>query len=132
MNDYPNSLKEKLTSLIREMSESPELYVKNPEKDFTRERKLPFDTVVELLISMGGNSLYKELLESRGYDIDTATTSAFVQQRGKILPFAFEFLLHEFTHSYVGLKKYQGYRLLAADGSALHIAADPNLFSRQA
>jgi hypothetical protein len=35
--------------------------VKNPEKDFTRKRKLPFEEVMNLLISMGGNSLYKEL-----------------------------------------------------------------------
>ena len=46
---------------------------------------------------MGGNSIYKELLEAQGYDVNTATSSAFVQQRDKILPCAFEFLLHEFT-----------------------------------
>lgn len=32
MNEYANSLKEKRTSLIREMSVAPALYVKNPEK----------------------------------------------------------------------------------------------------
>lgn len=100
MNEYANSLKQTLTSLIREIAIAPAPYVKNPEKDFTRRKKLPFDTVMQLLISMGGNSLYKELLESRGYDVNTATTSAFVQQRNKILPSAVEFLFHEFTRSY--------------------------------
>lgn len=126
MNNYPNTVLETLTSLIREMAENPMLYVKNPGKDFTRNRKLPFEVVVNLLISMGGNSLYKELLESQGYDVNTATSSAFVQQRDKILPCTFEFLLHEFTRSHSELKTYRGYRLFANDGSALHIATNPN------
>lgn len=124
MNEYANSLKETLTSLIREMSAAPAPFVKNPEKDFTRKKKLPFETVMHFLISMGGNSLYKELLESQGYDVNTATTSAFVQQRNKILPSALEFLFHKFTQSYTAIKSYRGYRLLAIDGSDLHIATD--------
>jgi hypothetical protein len=63
------------------MSASPELFVRNPGKDFTRNRKLPFETMMHLLISMGGNSIYKELLEAQGYDVNTATTSAFGQKR---------------------------------------------------
>ncbi len=125
MNAYANSLKQKLTSLIREMSAEPAPYVKNPEKDFTRKKKLPFETVMQLLISMGGNSLYKELLDSQGYDANTATTSAFVQQRNKILPSAVAFLFHKFTQSHTDLKLYRGYRLLAIDGSDLHFATDP-------
>ncbi|MNQ82345.1 Transposase DDE domain protein [compost metagenome] len=125
MNEYANSLKETLTSLIREMSASPAHYVKNPGRDFTRKKKLPFETVMQLLISMGGNSIYKELLESQGFDVNTATTSAFVQQRNKILPSALEFLFHAFTQSYSNSKDYRGYRLLAIDGSDLHITTDP-------
>ena len=126
MNEYPNEVKEKLSSLIRELSASPALFVKNPGTDFTRNRKLPFETVVQLLISMGGNSVYKELLESRGYDVNTATTAAFVQQRDKILPVAFEFLLDEFTQTHSDIKHYRGYRLFATDGSDLHIPTNPH------
>jgi hypothetical protein len=125
MRDYPNVVKETLSSLIAELSASPELFVKNPGRDFTRNRKLPFETMMQLLISMGGNSIYKELLESQGYDVNTATTSAFVQQRDKILPCAFEYLLHEFTRPYADAKSYRGYRLLATDGSSLHIPTNP-------
>jgi hypothetical protein len=126
MNEIPNAIKETLSLLIDEMSASPTLFVKNPGKDFTRNRKLPFATVVHLLISMGGNSIYKELLESQGYDVNTASTSAFIQQRDKILPCAIEFLLHGFTASFTDIKTYRGYRLLAADGSDLHIPTNPN------
>lgn len=126
MNDYANTIKAKMDTIIAEMSESVELFVKTPGKDFTRNRKIPFDTFVHYLISMGGNSVYKELLEANGYDLHTATTSAFVQQRDKVLPFAFEFLLHEFTSSFTAVKKHRDYRLLAVDGSDLHIATNPN------
>jgi len=108
------------------MSESPAAFVKNPEKDFTRKRKLPFETVIQLLLSMGGNSIYKELLEANGYDANTATTSAFIQQRDKILPNAFEFLFHEFTNTMTDPKTYKEYRLIAVDGSDLHLSTDPN------
>jgi len=101
------------------------LYVANPGVDFTRDRKLPFESVMQLLISMGGNSIYTELLTARGYDVNTATSSAFVQQRVKILPCAFEYLLHEFTGSHSDLRTYRGYRLLANDGSSLHIPTNP-------
>jgi hypothetical protein len=118
-------MKENLCSLISEMAENPMLYVKNPDKDFTRNRKLPFETKLQLLISMGGNSIYKELLELHGYDVNTATTSAFIQQRDKILPCVFEYLLHEFTQTHSDIQTYQGYRLLAADGSNLLIPTNP-------
>lgn len=130
MNNYPTLVKERLMSLISEMSETMGAFVKNPGKDFTRNRKLPFEAVVKLLISMGGNSIYKELLDAQGYDVNTATTSAFVQQRDKILPYAFEFLLRTFTKSHYStsqnIEKYSDYQLLAADGSDLHIATNPN------
>ena len=126
MPDYLYVVKAKLTALINEMSEAPALFVKNPKTDFTRNRKLPFGMVMELLISMGGNSIYKELLDAQGYDVNTATTSAFIQQREKLLPFAFEFLLSEFTSSCPVVKKYRGYRLFAADGSDAHIPTNPD------
>lgn len=122
----PDFVKETLMAIVRGMADSSMLYVKNPEKDFSRNRKLSFETVVNLLISMGGNTLYKELMEAQGYDLNTVTTSAFVQRRDKILPCAFEFLLHEFTTSCAEFKKHHGYRLLAVDGSSLNISHAPN------
>ena len=80
MTKYSKFVKYKLTSIIKEMGGSPETFVKNPGKDFTRNRKLTFEYVINLLLSMGGNNIYKELLEYFKYDIETATSSAFVQQ----------------------------------------------------
>lgn len=114
------SVKKKLISLIHEMSQAPDLFVKTPGKDFTRNRKLPMETMLKLLISIGGGSLTKELLAFHDFDPNTATTSGFIQQRKKLLPSAFEFLLHEFTAT-APPKYFHGYRLLAADGSDVHI-----------
>lgn len=126
MIDYPKFVKEKLSKIISKMAEEPKLFVKNPNTDFTRNRKLSFETVVNLMLSMGGNSLTSELMEYFDYNADMASSSAFIQQRGKLLPFAFEYLLKEFTHSFKDLKTYEGYRLLAVDGSDLNIHHNPN------
>ena len=125
MIKYSKIVKNKLTSIIKEMGESPETFVKNPNKDFTRNRKLTFEYVINLLLSMGGNSIYKELLEYFKYDVETSTSSAFVQQRSKILPAALEYLFKAFTNSFDNYKTFNGYRLLAADGSKLNIAHNP-------
>lgn len=121
MNDYSDFMKKRLTDIIEEMATKPDLFVKNPGKDFTRDRKLTFKTVVKILLSMNGNCLSKELLEYFSYDTHTVTSSAFIQQRQKLLPFAFEFLLNEFTNTYEDIKTFDGYRLLAVDGSDLNI-----------
>lgn len=126
MNNHAASVKETLMSLINEMSESPAPFVQNPDRDFTRNRKLSFKKMLLMLISMGGNSIHKELLDFFSYDINTATSSAFVQQRNKILLYALEFLFHKFTHSFPNTKKFNGHRLLAVDGSTLHIATNPD------
>lgn len=126
MIDYPSLVKSKLTEIIRKMATEPKLFVKNPNVDFTRKRKLSFETVVNVTLSMGGNSLTSELMEYFDYDIDMASSSAFIQQRNKLLPFAFEFLLNEFTHSFQDLKTYEDYRLLAVDGSDLNICHNLN------
>ena len=126
MKKASKAIKARLISIITEMARSPGLFVKNPGKDFTRKRKLGLDNMLTLLLGMGGGSLRAELLAGRGYAADTATVSAFIQQRDKILPFAFEFLLHEFTRSFSDIKTYKGFRLLAVDGTDLHIATNPN------
>lgn len=126
MNEYADSVKEKLEDVLTEMQQSSRLFVKNPKKDFTRKRKLDFKDMLTILLSMGGNSLKLELMKYFEYHLETATCSAFVQQREKILPEALEFLFHQFTFAAVKPNHYNGYRLLAVDGSDLCIAHDPN------
>ena len=54
-----------------------------------------------------------------------ASASAFVQQREKLLPSATETLFQQFTSWLCPTERFQGYRLLAADGLDLKSAAYP-------
>ena len=120
MQDAKN-IKENLENLIDKMSKTPELFCKNPGKDFTRNRKLSFNKLIHLMLGMRGNSISKEL-----YDYfknsELMTSSAFVQQRSKLNPDAFKYLLDEFNKVSEDDATYEGYRLYAIDGSDINIA----------
>jgi len=125
MSTYSETVKEKLNEIIKKIQQSPNSFVKNPGKDFSRDSKLGLAQMMHLILSMSSNSLNNELLQYFNYDEKTATASAFVQQREKILPSAFKFLFHQFTDSFPNLKTFEGFRLLADDGSSLNIAYNP-------
>ena len=125
MSKLSKRVKNKLFSIISDMEKDKYQYVKNPNSDFVRTRKLSFSTIMKILISMGGNTLHKELYSFFEFSNDTPTSSAFVQQRSKLLPYAFEFLLHKLNKAFVPSRRFKGYRLLAVDGSDIHIPTNP-------
>ena len=126
MKNYPKQIKNTLQCVIRDMSKHPEDFCRSPEKDFTRNRKLPFEKLLTLLVKMGGHSLRDEMLDCLAFKETPASVSALVQQRSKLLPEALEFLFREFTNRCHKKKLYKGYRLLAVDGSDLQFTANPN------
>ena len=125
MKYTPIVLREMLHSLIRKLGETPERFVRRPGRDFTRPRTLSFETVISLLLTMSENSVGKALMERFKNREDTPSASAFVQQREKLLPTAMETLYQRFTACLHPAGRFQGYRLLAADGSDLKSAAYP-------
>ena len=125
MKNPSKAVKTQLMSIIREMTSNSDLFVKEPGRDFSRERKLSFEKMLRLLLVMGGGSLQTELYKHEGYAVNTATSSAFIQQRDKIQPLAFEYILHEFTPASAKAKRYKGFRLLSVDGSDLHTPTNP-------
>ena len=60
-----------LDSIINDIESDIKKFVNNPEKDFTRKRKLDFKTMIKLMISMEGGSIQKELFEYFKYDVAT-------------------------------------------------------------
>jgi len=126
MPHYAMFVKNKLMTVIRRMLDRKEDFVMNPSKDFTRNRKLSFERVINIMLSMGGGSLNRGLLEHFNYNVEAASSSAFIQQRDKLHPKVFKFLLQEFTDSFDKYKTYNGYRLVAVDGSDLHLPHNPN------
>lgn len=59
MANYSIFVKEKLMSIISDMASRKEEFVKNPGKDFTRNRKLSFEEIIKFMLAMGGGSLNK-------------------------------------------------------------------------
>ena len=125
MKYTPGILREVLRSLIRKLEETPEQFVRRPGRDFTRPRTLSFETVISLLLTMSENSIGKALIRRFKNREGTPSASALVQQREELLPAAMETLFQRFTACLRPTGRFQGYRLLAADGSDLKSAAYP-------
>lgn len=124
----PDKIRDELYSVIEDAQKAyyteqqqNTLLSGNKLADFTRTRKLSFEIMLKLLISMQGGCIAKELHRA-GLNV---SASAFVQRRKQINWQDFERVFENFTPSKEELKTYKGYRILAVDGSALNIARDP-------
>ena len=126
MKYTPKYIRKTLKKTISEISLNPQAFSKNPEKDFSRTRKLPFEKVVNSVLSMSCKDLKCELMDIFEFDENLPTVSAFVQQRNKISSNAFETIFKNFTSSFTKQKLYKGWRLLAVDGSDLHTPTNKN------
>ncbi len=115
-----NSVRKAFDNAIHSVCSDPSAYARSPQKDFTRNRKLPLESLVRFILSAHSESLPKELLKVFKHDVKTPSVSAFVQQRNKLRPEIFEDLLKLFNRSFSYDSLYKGYRLLAADGSDIH------------
>ena len=115
-----------LEMAIKEVCSTSWMFVRNPEKDFTRNRKISFQDILLFFLCKEGGNLTTELFRYFRLVSDSASVSAFIQQRDKILPEAFITLFHLFTQKACPQKFYKGLRLLAADGSDIQIPTDSN------
>lgn len=120
MNSYKH-LKTVLFHGISRLNDVRSIFCINPDTDFTRNRKLDFQTTLKIILSMGSSSIRDELLKSNDFSADTPSASAFVQARSKIRPEAFKILFDDFNSRTLKERLYRGYRLLAIDGSELPI-----------
>ena len=121
----PKHVKKLLLSEIKRIAENPQGYCTNPKSDFTRNRKLPLERVFTGIIGMGGGSLSNELLDMFNCSADVASSSAFVQQRSKIKPEAFESVFKSFSKN-ISEDFNEDMRMLAVDGSDIQIATNPD------
>lgn len=125
MPNHIETLTNSLESVISDLATNPSLFLRNPGVDFSRNRKIDFKTFVGITMNSGGCTMSKELLDYFDFNVNTPTVSAYTQQRSKVLPEAFEFIFHEFNSQNLNPRKlYDGYRLLACDGSNLSIATN--------
>ena len=125
MKVTPELVKNKLDDAISSVSQVSWLFASNADTDFTRDRKLPMDSLLRLMLKFGGKSLQNELTENylppRIFREAVPTKAAFSQQRKKLLPEGCYTMFRTFTDSLLALKTMEGYRLLACDGSTVPI-----------
>ncbi|MFS9629927.1 IS4 family transposase, partial [Klebsiella pneumoniae] len=88
-----HQIKKNLEDQIHEITNHPEIYAQSP-FDFSRNRKLSFETTIKIILSFGGQSLSSELLSHFNFTLKTPTASALVQARSKIKLKAFEQLFY--------------------------------------
>ena len=83
-------VRDTLLKEIRTVCKSIEQFCVSPGKDFVRNRKMPIEKLILTIIGMGSRNITNELLDFYDVSPDTPTASAFVQQRDKLKPEAFE------------------------------------------
>ena len=68
MKNYPKVLKRKLLDTICQIQEELPGYTADSNRDFKRNRKLPFETLCKTILSMSGQSLNVELQRQFHYE----------------------------------------------------------------
>ena len=129
MLDRIKMIKRKMDESLEQLCKVSWMFSKQPEKDFTRKRKLSFSKLVSFLLAMEGGTLTTELLKHFGCSSDIASAPAFVQQRSKLAPETFHALFDLFVRKTQPFRLYKGFRLFAADGSDIQIPNNPEHIS---
>ena len=109
---------EKLQVIIKEMEGNKAKYVANPQKDFSRNRKVSFYDMMWFMLFIGANSMSEEIRRAfNDKAFSYISEVAILKSRSKIKMSAFEQLFHKFNDTLENPKEYRGYRVLAVDGS---------------
>ncbi|MBR4490115.1 IS4 family transposase [bacterium] len=122
-----SQIREILFQCISDLEKQPEKYALDPEKDFSRRRKLPFYTLTRILLSMAASCVDGELV--RYFELSNGnmpTVSAFLQRKDRLRSDAYSHLLSSFN-AHFPPKLYRGkYQLCAVDGSGFYLYRDPS------
>ena len=120
MYNNPEKVKRKIDDIIENMSEHHWLFSTNPGHDFMRQSsgKLSFADTMKLILSMGKGTSCDEIMVYFDLDPDRIPSqSAFVQRRGQISLYAFQYLFDEFSSAFPQTtNRFKGRCILACDG----------------
>ncbi len=122
----PEKIKQILLSEIEKMNQHRENFCRHPGIDFTRDRKISFDTLLHFQISMDSGSVNHELLKYFNFDAATPSLSAFYQQCAKLSDDVFQKLFYSFNNCFKPKSLLKGrYQLLACDRSGFTFTRNP-------
>lgn len=110
-----------LLDTIKKVAAKPEACARRPGKDFTRMRKIGLDRLLTLLVCWEQDTITAELGDMEGWDGNTPTASALIQQWAKLNDKVMPTLLYEFLSRFIIKPYHEKYRLYAADGTELQL-----------
>ncbi len=121
-----DAIKSLLLASINEIAGDPGKYAVKPGRDFTRNRKLAFHDIIQMLLTMEADCTKEELYRYFGRTTDAPSKAAFYKQRKKLTTDALPNLSFMFN-SKLPEKLYNGkYRFIACDGSDVDIFRNPD------
>lgn len=123
---YFESIKAIFFATINELAADPSKYAVNPDKDFTRNRKMGFKDCLLMLLTMEGDCIKEELYRYFGRTTDAPSKAAFYKQRKKLRKDALQNLLVAFNKKLNKKLFNETYQFIACDGSALDIYRNPD------
>ena len=125
MNNFtPGGYKKLLLNSIACLLEDRELYLNQPDADFTRNRLISFENTILFSLFVGKGTLSSEILDYFP-EAKLPSVSALVQQRQKINKNAYEDLFKIFTHSLPFKQRIKGLQLVAIDGTHVNVPYNP-------
>ena len=125
--NYPQLINGYLSDAINSVLQNPRPFLSEPDKHFSRVRKLNLESLIRFILSMSGGNLSTELLEFFSFNQKALPSkSALCQRRNQLDYHAFIQIFQRFVMSIPHSKLFHGYRLLAVDGSDIPIPHNPN------
>ena len=114
-----------LEKAVSSLSENIACYSSDPVSDFTRNRKLNCSNLIHYILHLSNKTIQSGLMDYFSDIDDIPSASVISQQRYKCRAEAFKRVFSLFTSYFTNYKTYNGYYLLACDGSDINISHNP-------
>lgn len=124
-----DKIKSMFASAVSHVASNISLFVRDPGRDFVRDRKLPAGILLNFLVSEGSASTKNELVDFFCAEPEMPGASALCQQRDKLRPEAVRAVFDEFNKNASELSVPARYRFIAADGSTATYSSSPRFSS---
>jgi len=114
-----------LFSSIDSLLERRDVFLNNPESDFTRTKKISFEKTILFPMVAGSDKVADEILdlfEEKGM----VFPSSMIQRRNQIKASAYKELFRSFTNKISLTKTINGYHIACMDGSRLNLPYNPS------
>ena len=118
-------IKQTLFSIIDSLLSRRDKFLSNPDTAFTRKKKISFTQTILFPMLAGSDNSATELLDFFDEDM-LPLPSAMIQRRNQIKKEAFMELFSQFTERINTHKIFQGYQLVACDGSRINLPYNPS------